>query len=145
MSNLFSNLQTWPVELGKANKGDPESAKYLLTLISEAIGNHEVLPAELSLWFAQAVDKLSNDISAEQAFGLQAKRGKKPSLSEDEEELLYATFKTRNGKRHRAETKKKNTTYATISEEFNISPNTAERIIKEHALMEALAKEAIRD
>ena len=131
--SLLAGLDSTPVLLQQAEKGDHVAAKELLEIAARQLETGGALDPEVTAWLAQGLARLAEDGDGKKAFGLAAPRGKRPAS--DEFQRLVAVFihESKAGK-HKALSADGETfgAYEQAAEAFGISPNTAADYYNRH-------------
>ena len=131
----ITGLETWPIDIQEAIKGDKNAAKNVLVAINRHLVKGEPLPEELNDYLICAITKTIESSNPKKAFLLSGKQGKQKKLSYDARESVarkvYELSLTRGLHRSEGKTPKKNGAYYQAGIDFGITPETAERCFEE--------------
>lgn len=132
--NLLSGLDSTPVLLSEARRGNIQAAQQALEQAGILIMNGKTLPGELAQWIAEGLLGIASGDDARSLFHLKKPRGKRTKLSEELEHFVAVSIHHSSAGRHKGINADGvgQGAYAEAAEFFNISENTAEKLYKKY-------------
>lgn len=145
MNDLLKSLSTTAVTVGQAEGGDRLAAKELLIKTSKLLISGEPIPKELASWLGKALGNIVEGRDPKAAFNLLKPRGKPQEYTDEFQQLVAGSIHSSKTGLHKGdhEDETKLGAYAKAAQDFDISPNTAEKFYKNH-IDSILQEEEIR-
>jgi hypothetical protein len=130
----LADLDSTPVLLSQAKRGDTLAARQLLLSTARLISQGQPLPKELAIWIGRAIQGVAEGEDASAVFHLKKPRGKPQQLSDEMELFVAQSIHYSKAGLHKGTNADGSNrgAYLEAAEDFGISENTAEKIYQKY-------------
>jgi len=134
MNDLLKLFSTTAVTVGQAEGGDRLAAKELLIKASKLLISGEPIPKDLASWLGKALGNIAEGEDPKSALNIKRPRGKPEKYSDEFQQLVADSIHYSDAGLHKGESQDETKlgAYAQAAEDFDISPNTAEKFYKKY-------------